>query len=311
MNSQYLFNEPTVEQVGSHMIQSTPYRPTKTKYCNIDTRFREDYDSSKTANYIISLPQRITKVKSMKVTNLEIPYSYYNVSSSLNNSSILFTTNTGVQTLYTIANGFYCANASTNNSNTIVSYFGANAINSYMTYSQYNTNFSQFVFTPSGAVTSMTMQFSIDSSGNFDKLELKNKVGWLLGYRSASYTFTATNTTIRSEAMVDMNGFRYIFLILDEFTQNTNDNAFVSPLYRSIISKNIIARMNSIFPLTTYKFGDGIISTNVKDGTLVTDKRNYNNVDLQKLRVELVNEFGNVINLNGLDFSFCLEIEYE
>jgi len=312
-NGNPLFNEPVVNQYGSHMVMTGGSVPPKKKYYSIDTRFRDDYDSVLNSSIVITLPQRISKVKSLKVTNAEIPFSYYNVSSALNNNTILFTDNLGTETVYTIADGFYSASST----NTIASYFGSHPIlqdlsgNSIITYSSYNTNSSRFVFTPSGSITSMTMQFAVSTTGQYDKLELKNKIGWMLGFRLASYTFTAANTTIVSEAFLDMNGFKYMFLVLDEFTQTTNDNTFVSPLYRSIINKNIICRINtSLFPLPSYKFADTIFVPNEKNGTLVSDKRTYNSVDLQKLRVELVNEFGNSIHLNGLDFSFCLEIEY-
>jgi hypothetical protein len=297
-----LFNEPIVDQVGSHMIMSNVVRPLKKKYCNIDTRFRDDYDSIKNPSVIITLPQRITKVRSMRITNAEIPFSYYNVSTSNKNNSIVFTDNTGTETLYTLANGYY-------NPTSILYNFNTYPINSYIQYVQHNNYFSQFVFTPSGSVTSMTMQFSVDPSGNFNRFELKNTLGWLLGFRSASYTFTSTNKTITSEAMMDFNIPKYMYIVVDEFTQNTNDNTFVAPLYRSIINKNIFARINtSLFSLTICNYGN-ILTPNEKDGTLVSDKRTYHGVDLQKLRVELVNEFGNAVNLNGLDFSFCLEIE--
>jgi hypothetical protein len=299
-----LFNEPKMEQMGSHMIMSNVMRPINKKYYNIDTKFRDDYDSSKNSNIIITLPQRITKVKSLKVINAEIPFSFFNVSSSLSNNSIIFEDNTGGRTVYTIPSNFYTPS-------TIATYIAANPINPYIAYSQYNTNFSRFVFTPSGGVTSMKVSFSVDTLGNFDKLELKNKVGWLLGFRVAQFTLTASSPSYVSEAMMDLNGPRYLYLVLDEFTQNNNES-FVSPLYRSIINKNIISRINfSNLPLSQFTFGNSIFTPNEKDGTLISDKRTYNNVDLQKIQVELTNEFGNSIDLNGLDFSFCLEIEYQ
>jgi hypothetical protein len=297
-----LFNEPTVEQYGSHMVLSNVSRPIKKKYYNIDTRFRDDYSLSTVSDCIITLPQRITHVKSMRVTNAEIPFSFYNVSASLKNNTILFTDNLGGETVYTIPDGFYTPS-------TISTYFTAHAINAYVSFQVVNGNFSQLVLTPADGVTSMTVQFAVDATGSFDKLELKNKLGWLLGFRQSQATFT---TSLSSEAMMDFNGSRYLFLVLDEFTQNTNDNTFVSPLYRSIVNKNIIARANtSLFSLSNYTFGNGVFTPNDKTGTLLSDKRTYNNVDLQKFRVEWVNEFGNVVQFNGLDFSFCLEIEYE
>jgi hypothetical protein len=44
----------------------------------------------------------------------------------------------------------------------------------------------------------------------------------------------------------------------------------------------------------------------------VTDVRTYQGkIDIQKLNVQLVTEWGSPVNLNGLDFSFVLEIEHE
>jgi hypothetical protein len=54
------------------------------------------------------------------------------------------------------------------------------------------------------------------------------------------------------------------------------------------------------------------LTANVSIGYLLSDTRCYTGKkDLQKLGVELVNEYGNTVNLNGLDFSVALEIEHE
>ena len=51
---------------------------------------------------------------------------------------------------------------------------------------------------------------------------------------------------------------------------------------------------------------------NKKNGLLLSDTRTYNGtVDLQKLKLQLIHDDGLPVNLNGLDFSFCLEIQYE
>ena len=34
-------------------------------------------------------------------------------------------------------------------------------------------------------------------------------------------------------------------------------------------------------------------------------------IDLQKIKVQLIDEFNRVMNLNGRDLSFCLRITYE
>jgi D-alanyl-D-alanine carboxypeptidase len=48
------------------------------------------------------------------------------------------------------------------------------------------------------------------------------------------------------------------------------------------------------------------------NGTLLTDTRSYTGkTDLQKLNVQIVNEWGIPVNLNGLDFSFTIAVEHE
>ena len=77
----------------------------------------------------------------------------------------------------------------------------------------------------------------------------------------------------------------------------------------SQIKSNVIARI--ALNRTTYPFGT-ILPANNFNGLLLTDRRSYNGkVDLQKLKVQLVHENGVPVNLNGLGFSFCLEVEYE
>jgi hypothetical protein len=45
---------------------------------------------------------------------------------------------------------------------------------------------------------------------------------------------------------------------------------------------------------------------------LLSDQRYYSGkTDIQKLQIQLVDEGGRIVDLNQLDFSFCLEIECE
>jgi len=54
-----MFLEPSVKQYGNHMVMTNVQKPTKVKYYNLDTRFRDDYDEySKTCPtfYNITIP---------------------------------------------------------------------------------------------------------------------------------------------------------------------------------------------------------------------------------------------------------------
>ena len=84
-NSQ-LFMEPTTQQYGNHMVMTNVHKPNKTKYINIDTKFRDDYDYKQPASYQIILPERLNEIRSLKVTNVEIPISFYNISNNMGNN---------------------------------------------------------------------------------------------------------------------------------------------------------------------------------------------------------------------------------
>ena len=74
-----------------------------------------------------------------------------------------------------------------------------------------------------------------------------------------------------------------------------------------VVNKNIIARIS----LQNLSFGE-VLSANLQNGLLISDKRSYNGKnDLQKLNISLLNEIGIPMNLNGLDFSFCIRAVYE
>jgi hypothetical protein len=78
---------------------------------------------------------------------------------------------------------------------------------------------------------------------------------------------------------------------------------------KAIGDKNIIAKICLDYATHGYL---AVLPVNNENGLLLSDKREYNGkINLQKLKVQLINEFGYPIDLNGMDFSFALSIEYE
>ena len=94
-----MFLDPKVKQYGSHMAMSNVNKPTKTKYVNVDTKFSDEYNNFSVANYNITLPERINDVKSLTVATMELPMSFYNISSALGNNSFQITNLEVVTTL--------------------------------------------------------------------------------------------------------------------------------------------------------------------------------------------------------------------
>lgn len=315
MDNKDSFLQPKVSQYGRNMVMTNVRKPIQKKYWNIDTRFHDDYDNySQMVNgnpipsYTFTLPQPINDVQSIQVINVELPISFYTISASLgnnvmqvNNSLLVIpsgnytpaTLKTAINTQLTALSLSTLVHDVANNKSTFVNNTGASVT-------------LNFAIKPS-KTNICTNVSAAGATADFDKFNFKSKLGWILGFRNTTYTI-ANGATLTSENIIDVNTPRYLYLILDEFTQG-NQNSFISPMPMSIINKNILAKI-SLDPIH-YTFGT-IMPANEYNGLLKSDVRSYNGrVNLQKLKIQLVNEYGEPVNLNGLDFSFCLEILYE
>jgi hypothetical protein len=287
--------EPKTKQYGSHMVMTNVQKNSKTKYINIDTQFRDEYNYLKTSNYNITLPERVNEIKDLKVTNIEIPLTYFIISENLGNNYFKITVS-GTESVITIADGNYTSSSLQTAINTALS--GKN-----LSCTLTQNSFSSFV-TSSGTVK---IQFDVDKYGYSDKYNFKSKLGWLLGFRNTTYDLTTNDTT--SEGFLNLNGPNYLYLAVDEFNKSSNQNSFSSPLFSSMVNKNILARI--VIDHKNYTFGDVLVAS-IDNGYLLSDTRNYTGkIDLQKLNIQLLNETGIPMNLNSLDFSFCLEVTHE
>jgi hypothetical protein len=312
------FLQPKVNQYGSHMVMTNVYKPTKTKYWNIDTKFRDDYDNyaqtisgSQIRWFTFTMPESINDVKSIYVPNIELPMSFYNISAAFGNNVMKIN-----NSLLTIPDGNYTAASLKTAFQTQLSALSLSSVVFDMSYngnpitSFKNTTGSaltlSFAVKPSNTCNDTTNPTN-GATADFDKFNVKSKLGWLLGFRDISYTISNGATKV-AESNLDLNNPRYLYLVVDEFSSG-NQSSFISPLPMSIINKNILAKIS----LDTIHYGQGtVLPANQYNGLLMSDRRSYNGkVNLQKLKIQLVNEYGFPVNLNGLDFSFCLEIEYE
>jgi hypothetical protein len=297
-----LFLEPKTKQYGSHMVMTNVHKPSKTKFINIDTKFRDDYNYTQAVNYNISLPERINEVKTMAVKSIEIPMTFYNISSSLGNNYFKVTDNSynNLAQVLTIPDGQYTSAE--------IAAAITTAINSaaHITDLSFALTGNQSRFYTNNST--FTLEFDIDQYGGMDKYNFNFKLGWLLGFRKPNYVINRHAVSITSESFVDLTAPRYLFLAIDEFNKG-NQSSFISPLSSSLINKNIIARIT--LDKTMYPFGT-IFPATEYGGYLISDKRSYTGkIDLQKLNLQLLSENGSVIHLNGADFSFCLEVEHE
>jgi hypothetical protein len=290
------FMEPRVIENGNHMVMTNVHPETKTKYLNIDTRFQDEYNMSDNADYTVTLPQPIRDVQSIQLTNVEIPASFYPFSVHMKNTYFSYTNANGTDQ-FKLDDGYYTKEDLVDTITTKITGITATL----------NDN-GQCIIKNTTTSTTITFDFAVDENGNTDKYNLKSKLGWCLGFREPSYEI-AGGAYITSEGIVTANPCRYLFVSIDDFHSH-NPNSFIVPSFQSYFDPNIITRV-TLDP-NTYTYG-GLIAANISgSGNLLSDVRTYTGKnDIQKLRIRIFNEFGQIVHLNKMDVSFALEIKYK
>jgi len=293
--------EPKVTQYGSQMIMTNVSPPIKRKFLNIDTKYRDAYDATRPANYNITLSERINNIKSMRLSAIEVPMTFYNISANLGNNVFTITV-VGVKATIVIPDGQYDIQSLVDAVNGQIEEAGQPYPNIIFSVED---NFC--VFSNSDLYNEYFIDFDVNIQGAMDMNNLMFKMGWLMGFRLPSYMIPPM-TNMSSLSFLDLNGPRYLYLVLDEF-QNSNPHSYVTLSRTCEINQNVLARitMNPI----DYPFGT-ILPANTSNGFLVPDQRVYSGrINLERMNVQLINENGIPMDMNGMDFSFCMELEYE
>ena len=274
---------------------------------NIDTRFRENYYTTQSTNFHLDLPIRLTQVVSLQLSALEMPTTFYAVSSVFGNNFFVLQIDGLDPLIVTIPDGNY-------------NYLSLqNYINNFLTSQSvvaYKTiQFLSDINTPSGTgsggsgkmvvaysaatTTNFTINFQTDRYGNEDRqTPLPLKLGWLMGFREGYYE---NNIAYVSEGIIDLTGPKYIYLVVDDFNNSVNDG-FYGAFTSSVLNKNILARISlqgSVF--TTFTQNNLLLVT--------TSRQYFGPVDIQKIQVQLLDEYGRILNLNNMDYSFCLTFQ--
>jgi hypothetical protein len=319
-----------LEESNSHMIQEKPHTPYLSSYpsdffpglinplkkriihknLNIDTRFRDNYYSSQSSNYHLDLPIKLNAIVSMILSSIEIPTTFYTISKQLgNNFFVISIEETNETTVITIPDGNY-------NYSNLITYLNTtiSSLSGYLKYIYFECNLSnnsgsgQVVVgiddafqqdNPSSDLFTFTLNFQTDKSGQEDRhTPLPLKFGWFLGFRNGVYV---NNYTYVSEGVIDLSGPRYVYLVIDDYNNNVNNN-FNSAFNSSLLNKNILARISLK--------GDTFNVLSENNLAIITYPRQYfGPVDIQKMHIQLLDEYGRILDLNNMDFSFCLTFQ--
>ena len=318
--------KPTdVEDESGHMVQerkNTPFlssfpsdffpgvinplkKRTTRQNLNIDSRFRDNYFGSQASNFSIDLPINFHNIVTIQLTAIELPSSFFVISKQLgNNFFTISLPDTNQSEVITVPDGNY-------EYQDLMDYINNSLINlggNYQ-YIYFSANINSTTKSGSGNVIigllnnqlfPFTINFQCDKYGIEDRnTPLPLKFGWLLGFRNGIYI---NNYTYVSEGIIDLYGPKYAYLIVDDYNNNVN-NGFYSAFNSSLLNKNILARIS-----LQNSRNLSVISQN--NFSLITFPRNYfGPVNIQKLQIQLLDEYGRIMDLNNMDFSFCLTLQ--
>lgn len=281
---------------------------------NIDSRFRENYYVSRSSDFHITLPMKIQSVVSMELAAIEFPpTAFFSVSKVLSNNYFYISagssTSGDLETIkIVLPDGNFTPAEGT------LSILDILTAQTTSTYLQYITFFVAETSTKSGgsgqiiagvsenypfsAPFTFTLDFQAGEDGSDDpSTPLPLKLGWKLGYRNGKYT---GNSCYVSEGVASLSGASYLYLAVDDY--NNYSNTFFSAFNASVLNKDILARIAVQSSRST-----SIVYSNI--GRVTTPRQYYGPVDIEKMHVRMLDEYGRILNLNNMDFSFAIQFK--
>ena len=310
------------DNTGDHMIQVQKHKPylesdpgqyfpgtinplkkkSVQQVLNVDTKFRDNYFTTSSTNCKFNLPAQFNDILEMELSAIEIPNSYYVISKQYSNNFFTIVVD-GSSTVIKIPNGNYTNTSIQTAINYELSLAGPpfNKIQFDINVASGGSGSLQTLVGPgptsSSGVTSLELNFQADITGNYDAgTPLPLKFGWFLGFRNGVYV---GNLNYVSEGVADLSGPKYLYLILDDFNNNVN-NCFYNAFNSSVLNNNILARISLVG-------SNNFLIQNSRYLTTTT-REYYGPINLNTFQVQLVDDYGRIVDLNNMDFSFCITL---
>ena len=278
----------------------------KNVYTNLhfNSKYRKGYFTSSSSDFHYNLPKKIDNVKSLKLSSICIPNSWYTFLNDQTSNKFTIELSGGIIPFasfnITIPDGNYTATELTKYLNdTHFHNSGTTTALKYVKITISNFNLKTIIALVSPpAYLKMKLKF-IDNTTDI----VMYTAGWTLGFRYGTYN--NISSFVISEGLYDNGGDRYLYFALEDFNKNTN-NTHVVMFDGSIMrNNNVLAKIY----LNNDKFSINVDNTQEALGNHVKTRRYFGPVDLSKIHVKILDQYGRIINLNSMDFSFSLEVE--
>lgn len=283
----------------------------------LNSLYREDYCNTLSTDFTLILPMYLKNILSIRLSSIQIPNTLYCISELNKNNSLYLREDAvgGVEGVVIIPDGNYDVNSFIATLNNEIK----NQLSTENFLVTFDNNTQKITIEntiPYGFTMNFYVDFNFDEESNLnnqkkstinknykilncvDITELYRRLGWIMGYRKQIYSDLTSYT---SEGIFNGAFTNYIYFTLNDFNNSQSQN-IIGFLPNSIIGNNILA----MIPLNTSSFN--VCFDNGAD--FIEKKREYfGPINIQKFRIQLLNQYGEIINLNNMDFSFSLELE--
>ena len=310
----------------------------------INTKYRNNYYGSMSTDFLFTLPNPIKNVTALKISNAELQNTYYTVSNYLKTNIMYINlkrlSDTGINSgtyKIEIPEGNYTSEIVVQELNGENNFGFANA--KLMPNLENTENLSDIIkATYDDKTKKVVIGFKNESFKNNYKFELDfvlhgeperdiaENLGWLLGYHKPLYKFdevfesgvlkhegykdielntmkgvSITIPGFQPEAPADFTGTKFFLIEVSDFNNNSIQSFYYPCTFNSLKMKDLLGKIpNNV--LATILFEDSFGPTN--------PTRYYlGPVNIEKLKIRLLDEHGVVVNLNNVDFTLTFELE--
>jgi hypothetical protein len=289
-----------VTQVYPTNVASGLINPLKKKTITntfaINTLFR-DADSKLATDCLINLPYTIKDVISMKVVSFELPQVIYLVNNDFNYIYFYEDTTNIEGTVYFPEGNYDYVSLGTMMTTQINLQLG--------TVNRFSVTIDPSNFRTT--ISNTTYNFKMILASQIHSVSFNKFIGWTLGYRFTGQYENEKSYT--SESLFNPCPTDYLFLEINDFNYSSASR-LIGIFLDNFIDKNIIAKLPYKSCCCSLPTLDNCTTIFLNEDNIVSSTRNYfGPIHLQKLAIRLLNQFGEIVNLHYMDFSFTLEME--
>lgn len=270
---------------------------TRSTLLVINSKFRKNILDT-ASDFTIDLPYRFNNVVSLSLRSIEFTNTMY----TINEKSSFFYLN-GEKKMIDVGN--YTHNELINRINSTVEDLDLthDLYKNKTTFRFIQRNGTEYTLNPDDPDNQLEQVIKPDTMTiNFDNgYPFYTTLGYILGFRNKEYILTATDTNITSEAVLDSEGTRNIYIEVDDFLNASATTNMVVLTDKNYMSNNVLAKIQNY--AATYHVAYDCVSD-------TPDKlRVYNGpVTLNRFHIRILDDNGELVDNNMMDYIITLEI---